>query len=303
MFILDSVNAVPMTRELAIQMAGLQRVPGERKVSNQRTSHLMGEIDQGVLTTFRWVTAQIKGQAGVYRINGQHTSRIFASRRDPVGTVVLEHYVCDTLEDVVSLWSRFDPIVSSRSKKDIFDTTFKSDPDLANLPVQQLHAAAKAVAIVELGFGYTNKASSYAKAQAALKEKQFLIWACSNFTPTGHCLRVGCFVAALQTYRDAKEPAETFWREVQEGTNPDPASGSRSLQRVLLEYSANLGKGARTGKKTLLWDQTAELCLSAWHSWRQGRPVQSLRLSKQGLARFMSLTVANSSSNDPRSTP
>lgn len=296
MFSIASVEVVDMTKDLAIKVAGLQRVPGERKVTNQRISHLEREIDQGVLTTFRWATAEVKGHPGVYRVNGQHTSKIFANGRDPQGKVVLEHYHCDSFEDLVSLWSRFDSAASSRSKTDVLNTTFQSDEALQDLPVKQSQTAAKAAGIVEFGFGYTNKVSNYDKAQAAVKHKDFVIWACQTFKQHGSCLRVGVYVAALYTFTESKESASIFWREVQDGSNPSPTSGSRALQRLLLEYSANIGNGARTGKKQLKWDQMAELCLSAWQSWRQGRQVQLLKLSKAGLSKFMDIPEAEHSS-------
>lgn len=289
MFSIASVEVVEMTKDLAIKVAGLQRVPGERNVTQTRLYHLEREIEQGALTTFRWATAEIKGQPGVYRINGQHTSKIFANGKEPCGTVVLEHYVCDSLEDVVSLWSRFDPTISSRSKSDVLNTAFQSDEALKGLPAKQSHTAAKAAGIVEYGFGYTNKVSNFEKSQAALKHKEFVLWACQTFQQNGPCLRVGVFVAALKTFMESKESASIFWREVQDGSNPSPTSASRALQRLLLEYSANTGNGARTGKKSLKWDQMAELCLSAWLSWRQGRQVQSLKLSKVGLDKFMEI--------------
>jgi len=297
MFSIASVEVVDMTKDLAIKVAGLQRVPGERKVTKQRISHLEREIDQGALTTFRWATAEVKGHPGVYRVNGQHTSKIFANGRDPRGKVVLEHYQCDSVEDLVSLWSRFDPTASSRSKTDVLNTAFQSDKALQDLPVKQSQTAAKAAGIVEFGFGYTNKVSNYDKAQAAVKHKDFVIWACQTFQPKGQCLRVGVYVAALHTFTESEESASIFWREVQDGSNPSPTSGSRALQRLLLEYSANTGNGARTGKKSLLWDQMAELCLSAWQSWRQGRQVQSLKLSKAGLSKFMDIPKGEHSSS------
>lgn len=292
MFSIVSVDAVEMTKDLAVKIASLHRVPGERKINKQRITHLEREIDQGALITFRWATAEIKGQPGVYRINGQHTSKIFANGKEPRGVVVLEHYICDTIDDVVSLWSRFDPTISSRSKTDVLNTAFQSDESLKDLPPRQSQTAAKAAGIVEFGFGYTNKVSSFDKAQAAVKHKDFVVWACQTFHARGICLRVGVFVAAFKMFSESKEPATAFWKEVQDGSNPSPQSGSRALQRLLLEYSANTGNGARTGKKSLRWDQMAELSLSAWQSWRQGRQIQSLKLSKTGLSRFMEIPKA-----------
>jgi hypothetical protein len=297
MFKIASVGVFEMTKELAVKVSSLEPVPGERSITKQRITHLEREIDQGLVTTFKWVTAEIKGQSCLYRINGQHTSKIFANGRTPCGTVVLEHYICDNIDDIVSLWSRFDPTISSRSKTDVLRTAFQSDGDLRDLPVKQSQTAAKAAGIVEFGFGYTNKVANFDKAQAAIKHKDFVIWACQTFQQSGTCMRVGVFVAAFKTFSESKEMASNFWREVQDGSNTSPTSGSRALQRLLLEYSVNTGNGARTGKKSLRWDQMAELCLSAWQSWRQGRQVQSLKLSKSGLSRFMSVHRGDGSSS------
>jgi hypothetical protein len=251
--------------------------------------HLEQEINANALTAFRWATAEIKGAEGVYRINGQHTSKIFSTKKLPEnGTVVLEHYLCDSIDDVVSLWSRYDATFSSRTKIDVLNTAFESDQDLIGLPKKQSRAASAAIALIEHGFGSTNKVSHFDKAQSAKRNKDFVIWSCRMFTDKSPCVRVGVFVAAYMNFRESKELASTFWSEVQNGSNTDPMSASRALQRLLLEYSAGRGMGARNSK-SLSWDQTAELSLSAWSNWRKGRKTHSLKLSKTGLDKFIKI--------------
>lgn len=289
MFVLKDCKVLPVTIELAQQVSSCARVPGERKVNTNRIRHLCLEIDSGLLTTFRWATATVGSDTTIYRVNGQHTALIFAKHKSPVGTVVLEHYQCDTIDDLVSLWSRFDPTISSRSKTDVMNTAFQSDTDLAGKPVTTVATAARAAAIIELGFGYTNKVSNYEKAKAGLKNKDFILWACEVFCASGPCLRVGVFLAALHTYRTDRSQAAQFWSEVQDGTNPNPNSGSRALQRLLLEHSSSTGNGARNGKKTLTWDQMAELSLAAWNFWLTDTYTKSLKLSRAGLAKFLNI--------------
>lgn len=290
MFKIESVETMPLTKELAVRMTSLKEVPGgDRKLNPSRIYHLERDIDSGLITCFRWVTANIKGSVDVYRINGQHTSTIFANGKEPRGTVVLEHYVCDSIDDVTSLWSRFDTTFSARGKADVLNIAFGADSDLRDLPIKQSRVAANAIAIAEFGFGMTNKVSHYDKAQAAVMHKDFICWACRMFPQRSMCLKVGALVAAFHTFSQDRDAATEFWREVESGENPDPYSGSRALQRLLLEYSARSGQGARNGKKSLRWDTMAELCMSAWHSWLSGKTVRNLRVSKVGLSRFIEI--------------
>lgn len=288
MFVLEKVEILQLTRELAIEVCNLERVPGERRLTNQRVTHLEREIDAGLLTTFRWCTAQIKGESKIYRVNGQHTSHIFANRRKPVGTVVMERYLCDTLEDVLSLWSRFDPTISSRSKKDVLNNTLEGHEDFRDLPINQGQIALNACSTVEFGDGYKNKVTNFEKAQAGVARKDFVVWAARALTHP-KCHRVGVFVAAYQTFKESVSNASVFWKEVQDGSNPNPKSPSRALERLLLEHCGGNGGHGKTGKKSLKWDQFAEYALYAWKHWLAGKDLRCLSLCKEGLDKYMTI--------------
>ena len=242
MFHLMSVEAKPVTKELAEYIANLKSVKEERPLTNTRMLHLDREIAANTLRTFNWATAEVAGEPGVWRVNGQTSSSIFASgRREPVGTAVIEHYVCDTENDVVSLWTRFDASFSARTRNDILNAAFANDEDLDGLPKNIVRTAASAVAMIEFGINCSNKQSHYEKAAAALKHKEFIVWAARTLQEKRKCCRVGVLFAAYVTFKQSPCHATRFWNEVQEGSNIDPMSGTRALQRILIEYGAGSG--------------------------------------------------------------
>lgn len=171
----------------------------------------------------------------------------------------------------------------------MMNTAFDADEVLSNLPKKMSRIAARAAALYEFDGISVNKATNFDKVTAAMKHKRFICWACDTISDKcGFTTRVGVVLAALYTFIDAETPATKFWKEVQDGSNPDPESGSRALQRALLEHSVDAGSGSRSGKKSLKWDRMAELCLSAWESWKSGRKVKLLRLTPAGLEKYTS---------------
>lgn len=285
MFKLESAKRVAMSRNIAVMMQNLHQVPGERNLNKVRIAHMEREIDSGNIVTFHWVTAEVSGNSSVrYRINGQHTSYIFATRREPVGSILLEHYICDSIEDVISLWSRFDSAVSSRTKNDIFNTTQSGCDELSGLPIQQLRLASRAVCIVEFKSLNAKGHSHYDKAQLILKHIGYAQWACDVLKHKS-CQRVGVYFAAFHMYHHSYPRATQFWQEVQNGSNPNPYSGSRQLQLILFEFAST----HRTGKKFLRLDQLADLCTQAWRKWLAGRDVKKLQWSQSRFAKFVGL--------------
>ena len=287
-FSLISVETQPMTRELAIRHMTLPSIKGERGISRTRMFHLKREIEAGNITAFRWVTAAILGTNSIYRVNGQHSSTLFAKQIAPSGVAILEHYVCESMDAAVSLWSRFDATFSARTRSEIIDATFStsSDEALAKLPKNFCKLVTSAITIAIHGPGYDNKISHYEKSSAATEHRDFILWFYEILKPEACCNRIGVAVAAFFAYKHSPSMATNFFQEVQEGSNPDPCSATRVLRETLITHTVKTGKGARVGARMLTWDQFTELCLSAWHSWIENKKVKHLRLSKEGWTKF-----------------
>lgn len=303
MYTLQNAEHLEMTKQLANYVSTLEPVPGERKISPTRIRFLKEEIITDRMTAFRWVIATIGGDLQkTFRINGQHTSHIFASTdvggcgwkvcnwENKPYNVILERYVCYSMEGVIALWSRFDVSNSARTHGDVFRSTFEFDEDLKSLPKYILNKGTQALSHLKWGRADLAKLPHHDRATVAVQQKDFLLWLYQTMSSGDDYRKVGIYLAAAVMFKENKDRAATFWGEVQSGTNPDPYSGSRALQRVILSHGAKSSSG-RTEKR-LNWNTLAELSLSAWGSWKLGKQVKQLKLTKAGLARLLPLEYA-----------
>lgn len=280
-------EVVPVTAELAQRFSAMSAVPGERSINRQRLAFLRGEIEAGRVISFLWVSAICNGIE--YRINGQHTSHLFCSGVEPIGTATIHMYECDTLEDVVRLWSKFDNHKSVRLKNEKIKAVAEADGRLSGVKSRVTALASSAASIRCYGAGYANKVSDERKFDALLEYVNFALWAKTLFptsagSSNGFTLRVGVWFAALCTWEQGEQKATEFWNHVLNADSSNPKCPTRVLREALLTHSVDTGQGSRCGKKTLKWDQVADMCLSAWNLWKEGREVSFIRLHRDGLS-------------------
>lgn len=271
--VLISTEQKPITRELAQWLYGLQPVPRERTIKPARLSQLKANFADGVIIPFRWVYTTLNGVD--YRANGQHTSYLFQNGTPvPPGAVcVLEHWASQSMDDVIQLWSVYDPQSSSRTKVELTANFQHSRPLLTECRGRTVMLAQGALCIEKFGFGYTNKVSIPQKLDCLRSGEDFVLWA-DAYMSQPHMLRVGVVYAMLKTYRKDRDAASAFWKEVLEGTNPDPKSGSRQLQFFLLSTNADTGNGARAkGKPKAGWLEIATVGVTCWNYWRDSKPL------------------------------
>lgn len=283
MFALVSSASVPVTHELAERWQAMPTVPGERPLNKGRLAFLKREIQLGNVIPFRWSCASVHGVE--YRVNGGHTSYLFSNGLEPVGTATIEQYRCDSMDDAIRLWAQFDNKASIRTKFEILKTATELDGSLTGIPDWILKVCCAAIQMRVLGPGYQSKYSDHEKARVALKHSDFIRWAYTIFSYNSRCMKTGPMVAALLTYEQDKEAATQFWTEVETGSNPNPDSGSRALERFLLTHSG--AQSSRVGRVKLYWDQFADICMAAWTAWREGRPIKLLKLSKDGIYKWL----------------
>lgn len=279
-----------ITKTLTAWMLGLKSVPGERTLQKSRVNELMRKLRDGNAIPFDWISATCDGEE--YRINGQHTSAMFDRYPELMAGNVARVlcYDCDTMEDVMRLWQQIDPYFSSRNRPERTKAFAEYTGEFDGVGGRQLALGMSAASIRCYGPRLFNTQPDEMKQRALKHFAPFVRWAAQMFNSVGSVLnkdiirRTGVWYAALVSWEQNQAKATQFWNEVlgraetTERTNP-----AHVLRETLLSHSTNSGAGARTGKKTLDWDQQADLSISAWKAWLAHQKIKVLRLHPNGV--------------------
>jgi len=269
----------PVTRELASRFQSMREVESERRKKPQRLAQLSQLLQQGAVKCFEWAVAHLGGEE--IRVNGNHTSYLLANPENPIpegATAVIQHYECETMGDVVSLWGMFDATLSGRTKAEKLITYARSVPGLEDLGSECLSLVQSALILEADGTCQTKMTGDQRNALVAANIP-FARWYAGLWkfdTKSVYRKKVGVCYAALQMWRKAPERAGEFWREVATGANPNPQSGSRHLREYMLTKHKRMSKGNRRGADRM-WEDMAKASLHCWNLWRRGDSVRYIR--------------------------
>src|SRR6266481_6775844 len=70
------VESVPLTRELASELAAMTPVEGERPLKEARLHFLGMHLEKGTFFGVEWHKGVERGSGKLYRLNGQHSSHL-----------------------------------------------------------------------------------------------------------------------------------------------------------------------------------------------------------------------------------
>ncbi len=274
------VTSRPITMALAKEFHEMTKVPGERKLKASRIATLKRDINSGKIIPFEWKKCLCIENEREYRLNGQHTAELIVRGEIPVdGTAVIQTFMCDTLNEVIRLWSIIDNQKSGRTKTEVFESMIETNEELADLPLSLMQGVANAVCIALFGNGYSDATSHVEKAEILLQHVEFAKWCHSIFPATETYAKVGVLYAAWITYNLNEEKAKQFWTEVVKAAHLDEKSPSLALHNKLLQ-----GFGLRREKNSVQWHDFSNLCLNAWRSWMAGKKVSSIVMGTEGIA-------------------
>ena len=265
---------LPMSKAVIKRVAKAKIVPGERNLSGTRAAILEQQIEAGDLLAFRWVLGVLP-DGTEYRINGQHTSRLFLNglKAPKQAHVSLEVYDCDDLHDVVDLWSRFDPQISSRSKQQVVQTWTEGHADLKGIKRKTANLAVGAIAIHTYGAGVVKAKGLHERCALLNEHAEFVRWLDTILTGKDRChlLRTGVVWAIFRCWLKNKSACKEFWQQVAEGEG-EKLSPPRKLERFLMLTVAKMGGGAKAvGIPQVEAREYMAKCIFAWNAWRQGQ--------------------------------
>lgn len=272
-----------VTKSLVKQFIEMEAAPHDRPLSERRLSVYQKLWEAGQFRPVTWASAYCRETGGTYRVNGKHTS-IMLSRQDPVGEfyVVLEEYICDTLEDVAKLYATFDSKMQSRNSNDIYLSFAATLPELATFSQKTIVCAVTGIAYHKFGQDLYSKTQPAERAELILEHPEFVEWLGSLYTggleqsetgwnkKCGHLQRLPVAAAMFGCWLRDPVAATQFWNHVRDETGPDPKSPDRRIARYLMttvmrSTSRDINDGKAAGNREIYVK-----CIHSWNAWRKG---------------------------------
>lgn len=268
-----------ITAELARQFAEMDPAPDDRPLSENRLKVYENVARAGHFRPVEWSVAFCKETGGTYRVNGKHTSTLFA--RLPLADIpplfaVVQRYECDTLTDVSRLYSTFDSRTQSRTVSDINRTFAACVPSLHGVVAPRL------IDLCISAIWYSSKLGDYTRippqerAEVILEHPDFALWANEVLGgkkhSNSHIAIMPVIAAMYATYQKAPRIATTFWTAVKDRDGESVKTPTRRLGEWLLVVKAGRGRYTNTGSRIRKIPEREYFvkCIHAWNAYRAG---------------------------------
>lgn len=267
-----------VTQAVAIKFRDMDPVPHDRPLNPKRVEAYRKMLAVGLFRPVQWATVHCNETQATYRVNGKHTSNLFAEYEELPQSVyaTIEHYHCDDLDDVARLYATFDSRTQVRTTNDINRAFAAIDPDLSELPAKIINLCVTAIAYCKHGDAY-GQSPAAERAECLLDDsnKSFIQWVASilGTSPnenTRILWRSPVVAAMYASYQKSKRSANEFWLAVRDGSGTYHKKPDRVLNRFLLSKAVKTGGG--WSRKASALCSTREMfvkCLHAWNAWRR----------------------------------
>lgn len=279
-----------VTHKLAKEFAELEAAHTDRPLSERRLNVYRRVLDEGGFRPVTWARAWCVETEQWYRVNGKHTSTLFASvdaaKLADVYAVV-EMYRCDTLEDVAKLYATFDSQTQTRNAGDVNRSFAAVIPELKDFDVRTVNLFVGALNYARFpaacgGGGGPTRDGSLPGAPTTAAERAEILFDCvdeclwlhgllGDMGRHRHLCRIPVAAAAVGCWRKAKKDAGEFWAAVRDETGERPDLPDRKLARWLLQHHVKHGVGAASGpaRYRVLPREFYVRCVHAWNAWRR----------------------------------
>jgi|688.fasta_scaffold574339_1 hypothetical protein len=269
-----------VTQSLAIKFRDMDPVPHDRPLNPKRVEAYRKMLAAGLFRPVQWATVHCNETQATYRVNGKHTSNLFAEYEDLPQSIhaTIEHYHCDDIDDVARLYATFDSRAQVRTTNDINRAFAAIDPELAEIPTKIVNLCVTAISYFRDGEKYTTS-SAAERAESLLDDsnKAFVQWVHSILGSSANdenrlLWRSPVVSAMYAAYQKSKRDANEFWLAVRDGTGSTPKKPDRVLNRFLLaKVVGNSGsiKSRRKSGSIVAPREVYVKCLHAWNAWRR----------------------------------
>ena len=279
-------KTVVVTNKLAKEWSEMEEIREDRPLREQRIRVYQKVLAAGEFRPVTWAKVYIKEMDQYYRVNGKHTSTVFAaadfSKCQEV-IAVIEDYECDTIEDAAKLYSTFDSQIQTRNQSDINRMFASAIPELKVYDTSFINLMVGAINYFRAPALTTDKkaaagSSAAERAEVLFDEIEFCTWARAllgdGHTGKSKHLRRTPVVAAIRgTWGKAKAASLQFWTAVRDETGEKPELPDRKLAKWLTVMRVNSGNGARSGPPGRFKVFPREFyvkSIHAWNAWRRG---------------------------------
>jgi hypothetical protein len=267
-----------VTQSLAIRFRDMDPVPHDRPLNPKRVDAYRKMLAAGLFRPVQWATVHCNETQATYRVNGKHTSNLFAEYEElpqPIHATI-EHYHCDDIDDVARLYATFDSRTQVRTTNDINRAFAAIDPELSELPTKIINLCVTAIAYCKHGDQYAQIPAAE-RAECLLDEnnKLFVAWVHAVLGNSGNkessrLLWRSSVVAAMHaSYQKSRRDANEFWLAVRDGTGATPKAPDRVLNRFLLGKAVIGSKTSRHSSGLVSPREMFVKCLHAWNAWRR----------------------------------
>jgi hypothetical protein len=276
--LIGPVKVVPLTKDVARKFRDMEGVPNDRNLSVNRIEAYRKIAEAEMFRPLQWATAKCIETGGTYRVNGKHTSTLFSEDGVdiPSGLVaVVEHFKCDTMEDLAKLYSTYDSRGQVRTTNDINKSFAAVDPDLKEIPVNIVSLCVTAISYTKYGASYTARsAAERAEVLFDPHNKKFVQWVSDMIVgkDSRYIKRSPVVSAMYDTWRRGQKAADEFWCAVRDNTGESPHCPDRKLGKYLMTRTVNTGNGGakNMGASACSPREMYVKCLHAWNAWRKG---------------------------------
>ncbi len=285
MFRLVKSEAIPLTRELALQYRDLEPSPTEREISPARLKMLRDKATAGLLITFHWAQARLGNE--VYRMNGQHSANMLCELLDgsfPEGLYAhLDEYAVDSRDDLALLFRQFDDRKSGRSAGDVAGAYQGLVEALRDIPKDLVKLGIEGVAWYEhwiVGMPVPDGDSRYGLFNQSAHHA-FLHWLPELFSiKTPELKRVPVLAAIYGTWTKSAAGAQEFWHQVARGgIEYEDDAPSTVLDAWLKDTKeANAKAKVERGLVGLKPYDFYNGCIYAWNAFRSERRVKDKKI-------------------------
>lgn len=265
------------SKPLVAEFVAMEPAPHDRPLSERRMHVYERILKSGDFRPVTWASVLCKETNCTYRVNGKHTSNLLAAK-DPIPEfyVTLERWICDTLNDVASLYATYDSNLSSRTAQDVNLSFAATLPELRQVPARLINLTVTAAAYLKWDDAELRKVPQVERAEQLLDRADFVKWLqkiVNTSTDKGslsrHLLRSPVACAMMATYDRYPSKAADFWTMVRDESHANRDDATRTLSRFLVRASLTSRDRQKEAKKVGHREMYVK-CLHAWNAWRKG---------------------------------
>lgn len=276
-------QVLQLTKKMAEEWRDMEEVREDRPLKERRLMVYRKVLQAGEFRPVNWAKVFVKEMNQEYRVNGKHTSTVFAesdlSKCQKI-IVVVEDYEVDTIEDAAKLYATFDSNLQVRNQSDVNRMFAASIPELKDRSQKFINLLVGAINYftnpgLNTATDNSNRVTAAERAECMFDEIEFAEWLFeiigeNNYERERHLFRVPVIAAMRGCWGKSKSAATEFWKAVRDETGENPNLPDRKLAKWLTLMRVKGGGDGRTPSRFKVMPREFYVkCIHAWNAWRK----------------------------------